>query len=448
MSRRIEIEITSQRSESEWTWRAAGAKQPKGVLDAAVLYEGAKVGDVTKADAEFEIDGITILAVMPPKGKRAEKPVERIEIKGSNKEFKPVTSQLAEKSERRGRSGPRRGERGERGDRPEGARGDRRPRTGGERTGGGARTGSDRPRRERPERPARPQAPQYKKLVAKDDNRKAVLAEVPAEQRPIAEQVLRGGIPAVRQAIESENTKAKAEGRPEINGPALIAIAEELLPRLKTAEWMDRAQAAKAQAAEISVRDLRTVVSGADAVARTDEARLLASELRTILDERTAQERSRWIKDIETALEENRVVRALRLSARPPDPQVKFPAELNERLKTAAETSMAADTPAERWLMLIDAVAASPVRRSVTPSGWPEEPGDELVGAAKAAAGRIPALAKLLGVTMPPPPPVRKPPAPPAKPAPSAEASQPAAEASPAETADAPAEAPAEPAGE
>src|SRR3954471_20308591 len=78
MSRRIDIELTSTRDDGTWTWRAAGARQPKGVLDAKLLYDGAKVGDVVRADAEFEIDGITVINVLGPKSKRAEP--ERLEL--------------------------------------------------------------------------------------------------------------------------------------------------------------------------------------------------------------------------------------------------------------------------------------------------------------------------------------------------------------------------------
>ena len=67
MSRRIEIELTSARPDGTWTWRAAGAQKPKGVLDGALLPTGASIGLVLKADAEYEMDGITILAVASTK---------------------------------------------------------------------------------------------------------------------------------------------------------------------------------------------------------------------------------------------------------------------------------------------------------------------------------------------------------------------------------------------
>ena len=107
MSRRIDVELTSQNDDGIWTWRAAGAKQPKGTLDGSLLYSGASVGDVCRADADFEIDGIFITAVLPPKGRSGRPDDERIELLGSSTEFQGVTTQLAKK----GRSGKKRNDR-------------------------------------------------------------------------------------------------------------------------------------------------------------------------------------------------------------------------------------------------------------------------------------------------------------------------------------------------
>src|SRR5688572_16411283 len=101
MSRRIEVELTSERDDGTWTWRAAGAKQPKGVLEGSLLYAGAKVGDVVRADADFDIEGITIIQVLPPKGTRAEP--ERLEVIGPEREFKPVIANISPDAERRER---------------------------------------------------------------------------------------------------------------------------------------------------------------------------------------------------------------------------------------------------------------------------------------------------------------------------------------------------------
>ena len=65
---------------------------------------------------------------------------------------------------------------------------------------------------------------------------------------------------------------------------------------------------------------------------------------------------------------------------------------------------MTTDTPVDRWAALLEAVAASPVRRSVKPAGLPADAPEALIQAAKQAAGRVPALAQLLGIDMPPPP--------------------------------------------
>ena len=445
MGRRIEVELTSSRDDGTWTWRAAGARQPKGVLDAALLYEGAQVGDVVRAEADFEIEGILITAVLPPKDKKRSEP-ERLEIIGPPREHQGVTSSLVPKSER---PRPERGRGRDREDRPPrpGRDGDRRtgpprPREERERTGGppgrrpearrgpdGRGTGEGRPRTDggrpaedrRGPRPAReggprpdgaarppaasaePAAPKPKRLAPANVHRAAVVATLPPEQRPIAEQVLRGGIPAVRQAIETQNAQLRAEGQPEVHADPLLAMAEQLLPQLKAADWRDRAEAAAKVVDDVSLRDLRSVVAGADA-ARDDEARLLAGTLRQALERRLTEQRERWVTDITTALDDGRLVRALRLSARPPDTATRFPAELALRLSEAAGAAMSPDTAPDRWNTLLEAVADSPVRRSVKPAGLPVEPGDALLHAARQAAGRVPALAALLGIAMPPPP--------------------------------------------
>ena len=86
--------------------------------------------------------------------------------------------------------------------------------------------------------------------------------------RPIAEQVLKGGVPAVREAVAEQNKKAKAENRPEAPVDQVVALAEAMLPALRTAEWRDRAEAALADLDELDLRDLRSVVVAADNVTR------------------------------------------------------------------------------------------------------------------------------------------------------------------------------------
>jgi len=245
------------------------------------------------------------------------------------------------------------------------------------------------------------------------------MESLPPEEQPIAEQVLRGGIPAVRTALHLEREKAAAEGRAAPNTDELIAIAEALLPKLKAAEWRDRAEAAAANADEISLRDLRSVVAGADS-ARDDETRTLAVNVREALERRVAALHSEWSHEIGKNLDENRILRALRLSARPPDPAARLDSDLSRRLTEAAGQAMSPDAPADRWAALLDAVVVSPVRRLVLPLGLPSDATPDLKRTAHQHSGSVPALAKLLGVSITPPPlpsgPPRRRPEPPKSP--------------------------------
>src|SRR5207245_2606521 len=159
------------------------------------------------------------------------------------------------------------------------------------RDGGPGRRREGRPAPAADERPARPRP---KRLHAGRAHRDALIATLPPEQVPVAEQLLKGGIPAVRQAVQAQNEKAKGAGEPEIGAEPLVTLAEELLPRLRAAEWRDRAEAAVAQADEVSLRDLRAVVAGSDTVARDAESREIAAKLRDALERRSTAERQAW----------------------------------------------------------------------------------------------------------------------------------------------------------
>ncbi|MBJ7293239.1 MAG: hypothetical protein JHC78_06805, partial [Ilumatobacteraceae bacterium] len=110
MSRRIEIELTSKRPDGTWTWRAAGAREPKGVVEADVVPSGALVNETLRAEIETDLDGSRVLTMTSLKAKAAR--AGMLDLIPSEKKFEPVTSVLQKKS---GRSdGPRR-------DRAEGA---------------------------------------------------------------------------------------------------------------------------------------------------------------------------------------------------------------------------------------------------------------------------------------------------------------------------------------
>lgn len=384
---RLEIELTSERADGTWTWRAAGAKLPKGDLAAALLPAGAKVGDVVRAEADIMVDGIEIIEVLPPKGAR--KQPELLEIMGSGKEEPLVTTQLVAKGRggdrgrRRDGDGPRRdrGDRGDRGDRPRGDRSDR-PR-------------SDRPRGDRPEVPERPKP---KRLRPGRAHRNAVIATVPEEQRAIAEQVLRSGVPGVRESVIEQNLKAKSENRPEQPVDQVVAMAESLYPKLRDAEWKDRAAGAIADLDELDLRDLRSVVVAGDGASHDDEARAMLEELRTGLTRRVEEEHTNWVADITANLDAGRFVRALRLSSRPPKAGTPVPGELSARLVAAVSEGLTAGTNQELWAAAVDALAYSPVRQQVVPAGRPETPSDDLLEAVRRVSDRVPAVAALFGV--------------------------------------------------
>jgi hypothetical protein len=233
------------------------------------------------------------------------------------------------------------------------------------------------------------------------------------EEVPVAEQLFRGGIPAVRAAVDAQNEEAKKAGQPTISAEPLLALAESLLPRVRAAEWRDRADAVLGAGEDAPLRDLRAVVAAADAAARDDDTRKVATMLREALDQRRAAARQKWLDDITSALDEQRVLRALRISGRGPEPGSRLPIDLARRLSDDAGAALSRDAGPERWSAVLDAVAQSPVRTSGQPAGLPADPGDELLSTARAAAARVPGVGRLLGIeparpprpgAIPPPP--------------------------------------------
>ncbi len=384
MARRLEVELTSTKGDGSWTWRAAGARQPKGEMPGTLLYPNAAVGDVFKVEAEFHLDGIEVIEVFPPKQKAAR--VEVLERKSRPLRDDELVTEV------RARGGRDRGEgRGDRPRRPGGPRGEGRgPGRGDGRSEG--RGGDRRPSRPEDDRP-RPQ-----RLRPGRAHRNAVLAEVPEEHRPIADQVMQGGLPAVRAAIEKQNAEAKEGGLPAVAVGTVLAIAEPLVAKLRTAEWRDRADAAISGLADLDLRDLRSVVVASDVAARDEETRALADQLRTGLNERVENDHRQWLADIESAVNDGRTVRALRLSSRPVKAGAPLPAELAARLTEAASVALAGDIVPDRWATVLDALAFTPIRNAVVPAGYPVDPPAEFLEAVRRVADRVPAIAAHYGI--------------------------------------------------
>lgn len=382
MSRRIEIELTSSRSDGTWTWRAAGAREPKGVVDGSLLGGAPKVGEVLRVEADFDIDGITILSVVS--GKERIDKSNRLELLASDKPFKPVIETKAPRSERPRRDDKRR------------PRGDGKPEAEG--PDGRKRRGPFTPP------PELPQRPKAKRLKPGRVHRNEVLATLPEAQRAIAERVLQGGIPAVRTAVADQNKVLAAEGKEVIPADGLVTMAENLLPKLRVAEWLDRADAAEADLDTLDLRDLRSVVTSGDdpAIARDESTRAIAAKLKQGLVARQEKDHNEWLTDIDAAIGVGRVVRALKLSSQPPKAGARFPAELAGRLAAAASAALEIDAPADRWIAMLEAAAFSPVRSQLVAPGVPAVVAPELLACVTRLAPAMPQLAAKFGVTVAP----------------------------------------------
>ena len=395
---RIEIELTSSKEDGSWTWRALGAREPRGSLDGALLAEPAAVGDVLRVETDQFLDGMTVTAILPPRDKRSS-PV-LLELLDNAGEEPDVTTRLVGGKRRRdheasgGERKPRKGGRS----RDARGRSERKPQGEGRdernRKGRGGRQGHD-------DAPTAPKAP---RLRPSRTHRNAAVKALPDEQRLVGRILLHGGIPGLRAEIARQNEAAGSAGEPEIPAEILLTPGERLQPGLHAAEWRDRAEAAEAGLAEVDLRDLRSVVVAAESGARGDEARSLAERLRSGLAERVEREHEAWLAEVVRVLGEGRVVRALRLSSRPPKAGAPMPRDLLDRLAEAAAAGMTADTGQDRWGTMLDAVASSPVHERVVPAGLPAEPNKDLLALVRRFSLRVPAIAAAFGVEPAPAP--------------------------------------------
>lgn len=467
MSRRIDIEITSLNGDVA-TWRAAGAKLPKGVLNVSLVDGGPVVGNVYRADIEQYMEGIEVLSIMAPKTASPLDPRhERLELIPSVKQGPDVIVTYApkgrgarrdgERHEGEGRrDGPKRSSsrpaskdrpapRHERGPRSEGAdrtpraegaehapRTDRAPRPSrGPRTehadgatrGEGASVRPDRgPRPERtarPERSARPARAGRERPTGPAQppmtttHRNALLATLSPEQLPVAEQLLRGGMPAVRAAVAEQNKNATAQGRTTVDPETIDRIAEDLLGRTTLALWKDRASGAAGAGRELRLRDLRAVVTSAKTVSLDEDARAQLKELQAALTLRLETLRTQWNERLEAAVTAKNVPEALRLVASPPDMSTRVSAEMATKVVALTSEALTADQDVARWKEIVNLAVETSIRRNVKPQGIPADETCKILAVKN--AGAIPEFAKLLGMRVPPPPPptraVRRPPA-------------------------------------
>jgi hypothetical protein len=393
------------------------------------------------------MEGIEVLSVMAPKTASPEDPRnERIQLISSAKQGPDVVVTYAPK----GRGGARReggrdagpGRREGAPNRREGGPGRREgstgrdsgpgrreggvvPRTGSEsREGGvsakrppsrateprdrGATTNAERgPRGPRTERTSRPGRPERSTGPAQAPmstvHRNALLATLSPEQLPVAEQLLRGGMPAVRAAVAEQNKNATAQGRPTIDAVTIDRIAEELLGRTNLALWKDRATGAVGAGRELRLRDLRAVVTSAKTVSLDEESRAQLKELQVALTARLEHLRTQWNEKLEAAITAKNVKEALTLVARPPDMSTRVSADMAAKVVAITSEALTADQDPTLWKEIVGLTVDTSIRRNVKPVGIPND--ESCKADAIHNAGAIPELAKLLGMKVPPPPP-------------------------------------------
>ena len=445
MSRRIVIDITSLNGDVA-TWRAAGAKLPKGILNSSLIPGGPVVGNTYRADVEQYMEGIEILSVMAPKTASPVDPRnERLELIPTVKSGPDVVVTYAPKgrggsrregadtrreggpSRREGGPGRRESSPGRRESGPgrrdggsapsEGAEA-REPSTRTERTKRPPRNPIDRdassstpgerpargPRTDRPARGARPPRPAGPvEPPMTTTHRNSLLATLSPEQLPVAEQLLRGGMPSVRAAVAEQNKNATAQGRPTIDATTIDRIAEELLGKTNLALWKDRAAGAIGAGRELRLRDLRAVVTSAKTVSLDEEARAQLKELQVSLTARLEHLRTQWNAKLEAAIESKNVKEALTLVARPPDMSTRVSAEMAAKVVAITSESLSAETDPTLWKEIVELTVDTSIRRNVKPLGIPNDESCKAVAIHN--AGAIPEFAKLLGMKVPPPPP-------------------------------------------
>ena len=380
MSHRLEVMLTSRRPDGTWTWRAAGARQPKGVLEEGLLPAGAAVGDVLRVEAEVSVDGIAVRQVLPTKADRP--PPSRVEHLGSQRFTEGVTgpAKLTRQSaERTGGPGGRRRRDGD-GDRArEGGRSQRTQRP--QRDRSGQRGGRERPQR----------APRLRPASA---HRDAWLETLSPAERPIAERLVNEGIRAVRQALQAESPPSDGQetGQSAEAGDARLAVVEGLFSAFRVVDWRDRAEAARKVSDDVDLRDLRSVVAGIPQEFPDDEARGLADELRDKLAARVDREHSAWIADLGSLLRKERLVTALRVSQRPPKAGTPLPESLALSLQEGAKSQLNAGAEDDLWVRMLEAAAQSPIRLVLVAQEPPPEPSERLLRTVRRFGERLPAL--------------------------------------------------------
>ena len=378
---KIDVEITSQREDGDWTWRAVGAREPKGTVEASLLPDDLSIGTQFSVETEHFLDGIVVTKVFDKK-QESEKG-KTLEILGSGKEADLVTTQLAKskKGKKPSKRSPspksRTDERNK--NKKDFVKKDKKP--------------SAIQRKTRNEKKKTDHKfPKSKRLKAKRRHRNEAIKNLPDDMKRVGEILLHKGIPGLRDSINAQNESAKKAGEPEIPEQLLLKLAEQVYPDLRTAEWLDRADGALRGMETVDLRDIRSVIVASETVQKNDEVRSLAEKLKEGFNKRVDSDQKKWLKEVITTLKEGRVVRALRLSSRPPKAGFPLPEDLLNSLTEATNNALSAEVTQSRWGTIAEAAAFSPVHDRVIPVGVPKDPNEELLKIIRRISSKAPSI--------------------------------------------------------
>ncbi len=377
VSRKISIELTSDKGDGTWTWRAAGAREPKGIVAATLLPQGAKVSSVFTAEIEMDLGELNVLSVTEDIDVRDSRPkAETIEVVGT-KRLQPAV--LTNFSQERGGGSAKKGGRSAK-------------RGGGSAKKDGAAAKHGQPQGRHSGRNGSQNQRKRQRLNPGKQHQNNWLTNLPPEHAVIAERLVEGGIPAVKAALAKQNSQA---GQPSNSHQPLLELAAELLAQYRSAVWHDRLDAVLKDFDKLGLGDIRAVVAASESFANSPETKNKADEAKQKLDQRVDVEHTQWLADLATHLSEGRLVRALKLSGIPPKIGVPLPEDLARWLADAAAESLSAHEPPERWIAVLEALAFSPVRRLVRPASIPSEVPVALQRKVSQLGARFPHIAEL-----------------------------------------------------
>lgn len=367
-----------------------GAKQPKGIADKSIFQPGAKVGDIYKVEIEQSMDGIDILAVIDDKKKSQTNNAQTIEI--GIKRDKTIPKVTLTPADTRHSKDSR-----SKDSRSKDSNGSRKP-----------RTDTRIPRRNFDRSNDKTHSEKRRPTFLKVNwiNTDSLMQSLSLQEKPIAEFLVKGGMPAVRAAIKKQNDEAKANNLPEVAEAALVSIAEKLLPQIRKAQWQDRATAALEAGSKCPIRELKSLLAAADL--KDDSLKDQLHSLKTLVKSVTEEQISQWKSNLAEQASSGDVKVALELLATPPDRSAKIEASLLETVVNAVNAKLASEVEPDQWIEIVELIASSSLRTKVNVAKIPFDATGATVACAKKYSGFIPSLAPLLGLKIPPPPRISK----------------------------------------